>query len=346
MNLVWILGAAAVLGWFVIEKRRRRTHPVSGGLHPDISLPHEAEYELYGNAFSHCSRKTRIVFAELGLPFRHRHIDLVETGGYETISPEYLKVNPAGLVPTLVHNGHPVYESDEILQYAAACAGMEAPQLTPADPTEETEMHRWIARANLPSGDPLKHMDSSAGACMAAMTLPLFATAIRYIPLRRILPGFLFHPNKERPAFFTLAKALGFKRLLLIPPLRNTLCEARHKMEGHLMAFAVQLETSGGPWLLGEQYTLADVSWSCILLRLDETGWLPYFVDDLGMGALSAYYDRVRARQSWQTAIATIPHPVIELASADLRAAMADGAVRRVLFAPAAHRQGAGSCVH
>lgn len=345
MSVLWIFSAILLLGWFVIEKRRRRTHPVSGGPHPEITLPHEVEYELYGNAFSHCSRKTRIVFAELGLPFRHRHIDLVETGGYETISPEYLRVNPAGLVPTLVHNGHPVYESDDILRYAAARAGVSAPRLTPADPTGETEMQRWIARAGLPSGDPLKHMDVSAGACMAAMTLPLFATAIRYIPLRRIMPGFLFHPNKERPAFFALAKVVGFKRLLSIPSLRNTLCDARDKMERHLRAFAAQLETSGGSWLMGEQYTLADVSWSCILLRLDETGWLPYFVDDLGIGALAAYYDRVRARRSWQTAIAALPHPVIEKASADLRAAMADSAVRDVLFAPAEHRQEAGSCV-
>ncbi|RJF86499.1 hypothetical protein D3874_05225 [Oleomonas cavernae] len=82
--LIPVAGAALV---FAREKRRRRTHPVSGGLKADITLPHSEEFELYGNAFSHCSRKARLVLAELGIPYRHRHIDLIETGAYGTISP-------------------------------------------------------------------------------------------------------------------------------------------------------------------------------------------------------------------------------------------------------------------
>ena len=53
----WIAGSAA-LGlalWYWHERRNRRTHPMSGGLHADISLPHSAELELYHSDFSLCS---------------------------------------------------------------------------------------------------------------------------------------------------------------------------------------------------------------------------------------------------------------------------------------------------
>lgn len=330
----WVAaGAALLLGlWFLIEKRRHRTHPVTGGLHEEITLPHEAEFELYSNAFSHCSRKTRLVFAELGIPYRHIHIDLVETGSYETISAHYLKVNPSGLVPTLVHNGHPVYESDDILAYAVTQAGPEAPALVPDDPAARAEMTAWVERGSIASGDPLKHIAKSAGACVAALTLPLFATAIAYIPARKLLPGFLYHPNKERPFFFAMARLLGVRRLVALPPIRKIQRTAREAMAGHLSAFLDKLEKSGGPWIMGTQYTLADVSWTCILVRLEETGWLRYFVEERGMAGLAGYLERVRARPSYAAAIGKVSHPVIEKASADLKSLTKDKRIASALY--------------
>src|SRR5208282_3688966 len=142
-----------LVAWVAIEYRRRRTHPVSGGLHEEITLPHTQEFELYGNPFSHCSRKTRIVFAELGIDYLHHDIDLIETGWYQTISPAYLKINPAGLVPCLVHHGHPIFESDEILAYAAAHAGPSAPGLVPEAVQARSDMMWWIDYASLSSND-------------------------------------------------------------------------------------------------------------------------------------------------------------------------------------------------
>lgn len=320
MSWYWMAGASilALLAWYSVEKRRRRTHPVTGGLHPEISLPYTDEFELYSNPFSHCSRKTRIVFAELGLPFRHVPIDLVETGKYETISAHYLRVNPSGLVPTLVHKGHPVYESDDILNYAVAQAGSEAPHLVPQDAAARATMEAWVLRGSVASGDPLKHIETSAGACMAALTVPLFAATIRFIPFRRLLPGFLFHPNKERPAFFALAKLIGLRGLVALPPVRTLQRTARVTMERHLKEMLGQIASSGGPWIMGEQYTLADVSWTCILLRLDESGWLGYFAGQRGLSALAGYFERAQSRPSYEAAITRLSHPIVEKATAEL----------------------------
>ena len=35
--------AATAVAWFVRERGLRRTHPMSGGLHAEISLPHRAD---------------------------------------------------------------------------------------------------------------------------------------------------------------------------------------------------------------------------------------------------------------------------------------------------------------
>lgn len=334
MSWYWMAGALALalLAWFSVEKRRRRTHPVTGGLHLEISLPYTDEYELYSNPFSHCSRKTRIVFAELGLPFRHIPINLVETGNYETISAHYLKVNPSGLVPTLVHKGHPVYESDDILTYAVAQAGPEAPPLVPHDAAAHATMEAWVRRGNIASGDPLKHIETSAGACMAALTVPLFAATIQFIPFRRLLPGFLFHPNKERPAFFALAKTIGLRGLVALPPVRTLQRRARDTMERHLTEMLGQLATSGGPWIMGGQYTLADVSWTCILLRLDESGWLSYFVEQRGLRALADYFERARSRPSYATAITRLSHPIVEKATAALKVTVREPGIAAMLY--------------
>jgi glutathione S-transferase len=317
-----ILAILLVLGgWFAVEKSRRRTHPVTGGLQAHITVPHTAEFELYGNAFSHCSRKTRLVMAELGIPYTHKPTDLVETGGYQTLSPEYLKINASGLIPTLVHNGHPVYESDDILAYAAAHAAPGAPKLIPDDPAQRAEMQSWIDFANLSSAAPTADMEKRIGACVPALTLPLFITAIRYIPLRKILPGFLFHPDKARPAFFTASKLFGLKRMLALKPVREMIDNGSRHMTAHLTRIDDALGKSGGPWILGSTYTLADVTLACVLLRIDETGFLDGFLGNGKLERVRAYHDRLRARPSWQAAIRNVTHPIIEQATADLKRA-------------------------
>jgi glutathione S-transferase len=329
----FLLIVAATL-WYIFEKRRRQTHPVTGGLHRDISLPHGAEFELYGNAFSHCSRKTRLVMAELGIPFVHKPIDLIETGSYETLSPAYLKVNPSGLIPTLVHNGHPVYESDDIMAYAVSQAAPGAPLLIPADAALRKSMDDWIVFGNLSSNAPTADMEKRIGACVPALTLPLFITTIRYIPLQRILFGFLFHPDKARPMFFSLARLLGLKRMLSLQPIRKMVSSGRRFMEAHLRRIDDALGQSGGPWILGANFSLADITLACVLLRLEETGFLASYLEKGGLTRIDAYYRRLQARPSWKAAILDVTHPIITQGASDLREArMRDPEIAHMLGA-------------
>lgn len=57
---------------------------------------------LYQFGNSVCAQKVRITLFEKGLEREPREVNLFKSEQY---SPEYLKLNPKGVVPTLIHEG-------------------------------------------------------------------------------------------------------------------------------------------------------------------------------------------------------------------------------------------------
>src|SRR5262245_63608959 len=70
--------------------------------------------ELYHNDMSTCAQKVRLTLAEKGLTWESRHLDL-RAGDQQ--KAEYLKLNPRGVVPTIVDKGKVVRESTVIMEY-------------------------------------------------------------------------------------------------------------------------------------------------------------------------------------------------------------------------------------
>lgn len=307
-----IVGALAILGiaWLV-ERRRRPTHPVPAGHRPEILLPFEQPFELYHNALSLCSMKTRVALAELGIPYASHPVDLIETGAYENIRPRLLRVNPGGTVPVLLHEGHPIYESHEQIRYAARFAAPGSPRLVPDDPARAAEMEAWIDRASLTS-DPLEHGDESAANAVPGLTVPLFATMVETIPSWRILEGLLFHFDRMRPMLFLLLKWRGVEGLPRIRPVAGAIRRSRRQLRTHLDALEAQLEKEGGPWILGDVYSLADVSWLVVFERLRQTDMEAVFLGRGRRPHTTAYWSRLRARPAYRAAILDHAHPAVE----------------------------------
>src|SRR5579875_2563430 len=69
--------------------------------------------ELYHATNSVCAQKVRLALAEKRLSAKE-HLLTLNGDQYD---PAYLKLNPNGVVPTLVHDGHVVTESTIILYY-------------------------------------------------------------------------------------------------------------------------------------------------------------------------------------------------------------------------------------
>jgi glutathione S-transferase len=323
MALGWIAaaGGAGALGWYAWERGHRRTYAVEPGLHREIALPHTQEFELYHNALSLCSKKTRLCLAELGIEYASHPVDLIETGSYQTLSRDFLRVNPAGTVPVLVHEGHPIYESHEQIRHAADHAG-RAHSLLPEDPDLRAEMERFIDRSSLTGDDPTKAMEASAGNAIPGLTVPLFAAMISEIGYAKILEGLLFHRLKQRPLIFLGLKQRGLTRLHQLAPAMAVLSRSIVHMGRHLDALEEQLGKTGGPWILGESFSLADVSFAVIFDRLREADSLHVFLTD-ARPACGRYWNDLRARPSYAAAIEAHEHPSVVAGLRRLRATKA-----------------------
>ncbi len=312
-----VIGASAVAAiWWQMENRRRVRRPVPSGFQAEIQFPHREPFELYHNPLSLCSMKTRVCLHELGIDYLSHPIDLIETGAYENIRPEFLKINPAGTLPVLLHNGHPVYESHEQIRYAAEHAPYGSVPLVPKDAALKEQMEQWIDRASL-SNDPLAGLSLSAGNCVPGLTFPLFAAMMKYVPSTRLVEGLLFHFDKRRPVLFAALKGLGVRRFHWLKPAYEVYRQSVVAMRGHLSELEQTLKTQSGPWILGEQFTLADVSWMVIFERFRQADCLDLFLN-AQTPASNRYWHALQQRPGYLRGIRDCGHPLIEAGTEQL----------------------------
>lgn len=115
---------------------------------------------------------------------------------------------------------------------------------------------------------------------------------------------------KVRPALFLLLKGVGLSRVAGVPPLRRVVAASRREMARHLDDLERQLAASGGPWILGGAFSLADVSWAVILERLREADWIDELVPP-SRGRVAAYWALLWQRPSWDIAMTRHEHPLV-----------------------------------
>jgi glutathione S-transferase len=95
---------------------------------------------LYDAPGSPCARRVRAVLLEKGLQWTTRLVDLTRM---EQKRPEYLALNPNGVVPTLVHGDRVLYESNVITEYLDEV--FPDPPLYPRDPWARAQAKMWQA---------------------------------------------------------------------------------------------------------------------------------------------------------------------------------------------------------
>jgi glutathione S-transferase len=97
--------------------------------------------ELYHNAVSTCSQKVRLVLDAKGLDYTSHEIDLVGGGQHD---PDYVKLNPNHVVPTLVDDGRVFIESTLINEYVDEA--YPEPPLRPSDPAGRHGVRLWTKK--------------------------------------------------------------------------------------------------------------------------------------------------------------------------------------------------------
>ena len=91
---------------------------------------------------------TTIVLEELGLEYKAVKLD-IKAG--DTKKPDFLKINPNGKVPVIVHNDVPIWESAAITMYLGEQFGVEK-KLYPANGPKRGEAMKWITWSNVTLG--------------------------------------------------------------------------------------------------------------------------------------------------------------------------------------------------
>src|SRR5512135_3377517 len=97
--------------------------------------------ELYHHGTSVCAAKARLALGEKRLEWTGRYVDILKG---EQFAPEYRKLNPKSVVPTLVHDGRVIVESTLIGEYLDDV--FADPPLKPDDPYDRVRMRLWTKR--------------------------------------------------------------------------------------------------------------------------------------------------------------------------------------------------------
>ena len=309
ISTLMALAAATLVVWFLIERSKRKTSAIPGGIDNSVILPHEHSWVLYHNDFSLCSKKMRVCLHELGIPHKLHHIDLIETGKYENLSRHFLKVNPGALLPVLIHNGHPIYESHEQLVYAAKNSH-DPYKLIPQNDEQLKLMGTWIHKTSIIGDNPIAGMKETLGNTVPGLTLPIFATMIESISTISIFEGLLFHRFKQRAVLFLTLKLRGANRLPTFRPLVRIIQRSFGAAQEHLQELEVTLSRSDGPYIVGEQFTLADVGMMVIFDRFAEADWHHLLVNDT-TPHVQQYVKDLQKRASYTAALAAHVHPTV-----------------------------------
>ena len=225
--------------------------------------------ELYHSGLTTCSKQVRHCLREKGLPYVSRYVELWR---YENLSSAYLKLNPNGVVPTLVHNGQPIINSFCINEYIDDA--FPEPPLRPADLVERARMRYWawtadeihLSLARLTHQRMLKAAMNDLGP--GDLQIMLKSTPV---------------PDK-RERWNVLAKG-GYSADQLQAALDNVL----------FMFQRVQEELSArGPWLAGKSFSLGDISMVAIVHRIFEL--YPDRISRADFPILNDWWDRLMAR--------------------------------------------------
>ena len=95
--------------------------------------------KLFHGWLSSASRRVRLCLAEKGIAYESVALDM---GKQEHHAPEYLAMNPNGVVPALLHDGRSLYESSTICEYLDDL--YPEPPLRPVDAYERAVMRNFV----------------------------------------------------------------------------------------------------------------------------------------------------------------------------------------------------------
>jgi glutathione S-transferase len=205
-------------------------------------------FVLYNAPQSTCSQRVRFVLNAKKLPFEEVKLDLLAG---DQLKPDYLALNPNGVVPTLVHDGTVVIDSSVIIEYLDEVFP-EWESFTPKEPAKRAAMRALM-----------RFIDEMPA---AAVRIPTFNLAF--------LPRFAAMSEEEFVAF---AESKPLRKEFMLAMGRKGFSEKEmnsslDRLARTLVRMEDAIRASAGPWLQGARPTLADVALMPAIVRMADLG--------------------------------------------------------------------------
>ena len=227
---------------------------------------------LYNAPQSTCSQRVRFVLNAKGLPFEEKKLDLLAG---DQLKPEYLAINPNGVVPTLDHDGQVVIDSSVIIEYLDEVVPKES--FTPRDPVKRAHMRSLM-----------RFIDEMPA---AAVRVPTFNLAF--------LPRFAAMSEEE---FLAFAESKPLRKEFMLAMGRKGFPEkdmsaALARLRRTYERMDEEISQSGGPWLQGKDITLADISLMPAIVRMADLGQDTAWQD---LPSVQRWYDAIHAHPAFK----------------------------------------------
>src|SRR6478609_6889403 len=230
-------------------------------------------FMLYNSPQSTCSQRVRFVLNAKAQPFAETKLDLLAG---DQLKPEYLALNPNGVVPTLDHEGHIVTDSSVIIEYLDEVVPQTA-NFTPRDPVKRAAMRSLM-----------RFIDEMPA---AAVRVPTFNLAF--------LPRFAAMSEEE---FLAFAESKPLRKEFMLAMGRTGFSEkemnaALERMRRTYERMDREIAASGGPRLMGKRITLADVAVMPALVRMADLNLDAMWKQ---MPRIERWYDEIRAHSAFK----------------------------------------------
>lgn len=237
-------------------------------------------YHIYPSFYSQVAR---LALVEKGAAWDSA-ITIAGPPFYDNYKPEYVRMNPNAVVPTLRHGDTVVYESLRIIRYVDA--NFDGPRLTPDNDADKAEMDRWVDRLDEIPVRILSYGSMKGNAYVIAMKMNDKRIAV----LQQLRDK---HPDLHDVYEAKIRDISDFSNAAATP---DEVTALQAKVNAYLDEFEALVQNRS--FLAGNTYSLADVVWSVmvgrmIMLKLEPFTSRPH---------VNAWYSRMKARPSFHEA--------------------------------------------
>ncbi|HUJ46913.1 MAG TPA: glutathione S-transferase family protein [Rhizomicrobium sp.] len=181
------------------------------------------------------SGKPMLALKEKGVDFQSHYLDLLN---FDQHKPDYLKINPNGTIPALVHDELMLTESTAIMEYVNDA--FPGPKLMPDDPVERQRARWWM-----------RFFDQYFGPSLSMIGWSVFVgPSVRQKDPEELKAAIERIPLKERRIAWSKAIYNTFSP--------EELEESRRRVGVGIACLEKAL--SERPWIAGETYSLGDIN--------------------------------------------------------------------------------------